>query len=535
MPKLTCVERWRAEIVVVIVLPISFVLWMFKSVKRRCSAPSPALHDERVLAVASAVRSSSKLMRTDRSVYESHSVRNSDKSTVTQVPLRSLRAILSLSRHTDAEDNEYDIIHVEPGATVGEVSDYLLKQKPRSLQLECCLEMEDATLGGLAMAQGMTTHSHVCGLLSETVIEYEIVVGDGRIVVATETNEHERLFRALPMSHGSLGLLVSLKLRVVPAKPYVRLTYQPLLSVKALQMKYTTILNEAKEEHSQTPFFVEAIAYTKETSVLMTGELVDHVGPNQINYIGRWYKPWFFKHVESMLQSSQQQAVTEYIPLRDYLMRHDRSMCMTMATVIPYGNHPVFRYLLGWLLPPQMSFLKSSHTAETREASARKQCYQDVAFPADKFQEALSVSDELFNIYPLLVYPCKVKQRGGMLRVGDSSSKAGDVQMNLNLGIYGVPPALQNDVYDLFPMIGRVRKLENWLRQNGGFQHTYCDSFQTEQEFEAMFDHTLYNEMRTKYRAKGKFPRVYEKTRPEVNIDLWLKEEEDAAKKQHAR
>ena len=46
-----------------------------------------------------------------------------------------------------------------------------------------------------------------------------------------------------------------------------------------------------------------------------------------------------------------------------------------------YGNHPLFRFVLGWLLPPQMSFLKASHTPETREASIFKQVYQDISFP----------------------------------------------------------------------------------------------------------------------------------------------------------
>jgi len=548
MPKMSCIERWRAEIVVVIVLPISFLLWLFKSIKRRCSSPDPLLHNQRVLSVSKAIQASTKLMRTDRSVYESHSVRNSDKSSVTQIPLRNLRAILGLHEVISKQNGQpFTIVHVEPGATVGEVSTYLLS-RPIPLQLECCLEMEDATLGGLAMAQGMTTHSHICGLLSETVQEYEIVTGKGDIILVTENNTHSDLFRSLPMSHGSLGLLVSLKLRVVPAKKYVKLTYQPFKSALRLQKEYTKILNNSKknddddqDDHadydfsSDIPFFVEAISYTKETSVLMTGHLINHVGPNSINYIGRWYKPWFFKHVETILNNNDT-AVTEYIPLRDYLMRHDRSMCMTMATVIPYGNHPLFRWCLGWLLPPQMSFLKSSHTKETREASVRKQCFQDVAFPADKFQQALAVSDELFNIYPLLVYPCKVKQHHGMLRVSNPDcTKEGDVQMNLNLGIYGVPPALENDVFNLFPMIGRVRKLEQWLRENGGFQHTYCDSFQTEQEFEEMFDHTLYNQMREKYNANGKFPRVYEKTRPEINANVWLTEEKNAHDEQFGK
>ena len=48
-------------------------------------------------------------------------------------------------------------------------------------------------------------------------------------------------------------------------------------------------------------------------------------------------------------------VVAGRVQIWDYLMRHDRSMCMTMGTLIPYGNAPWFRWLLGWLLPPQVS------------------------------------------------------------------------------------------------------------------------------------------------------------------------------------
>lgn len=67
-----------------------------------------------------------------------------------------------------------------------------------------------------------------------------------------------------------------------------------------------------------------------------------------------------------------------------------RAPGMTMGTLIPYGNSLWFRLLLGWLLPPQMSFLKSSHTAETREASIRKQVSVDLSsFPlAGQFKAA---------------------------------------------------------------------------------------------------------------------------------------------------
>ena len=38
--------------------------------------------------------------------------------------------------------------------------------------------------------------------------------------------------------------------------------------------------------------------------------------------IARWYKPWFYKHVETFLAVGEHE---EYIPLREYLLRHDKA------------------------------------------------------------------------------------------------------------------------------------------------------------------------------------------------------------------
>ena len=43
------------------------------------------------------------------------------------------------------------------------------------------------------------------------------------------------------------------------------------------------------------------------------------------------------------------------------------------------------------------------------------------------------------------------------------------------------------------------------------FQMMYADSYMTKNEFHQMFDHTLYNEMRTRYRCEKAFPEVYDK------------------------
>ena len=383
--ELSCIERWaeahRAELVVFIVLPISWWIWLFRTIKRKCSAPKASAHAERVRDVCAAVAANAAssdvsgaplLMRTDRSVYESLSTRNSDKTQVNQVPLRALHAILGL--------DDDGVLHCEPGVTVGEATRFLLARKR---MLECTLEMEDATLGGLAMAQGMTTHSHVCGLLHETVVEWELVLGDGRNVTVRRDNEHADLFDALPLSHGSIGLLVGIKIRTTPSKPWVRLTYTPVKG--DIAAAFGDAMRRGRESNgaggdgaSEAPFFVEGIAFARDEAVVMTGVLADApTAAAPANRIGYWFKPWFYKHVESVNTASRAGTLVaplvESIPILDYLMRHDRSMCMTMGTVIPYGNHPLFRLGLGWMLPPQMSFLKASHTPETRDAAIFEQ------------------------------------------------------------------------------------------------------------------------------------------------------------------
>lgn len=44
----------------------------------------------------------------------------------------------------------------------------------------------------------------------------------------------------------------------------------------------------------------------------------------QLNSIGNYYKPWFFKHVENYLKTNREGL--EYIPLRQYYHRHTRSI-----------------------------------------------------------------------------------------------------------------------------------------------------------------------------------------------------------------
>ncbi len=125
-----------------------------------------------------------------------------------------------------ALDESRGTIRVEPLVTMGQITRYLI---PLGWAPAVMIEMDDLTFGGVCMGLGMATSSHRFGLIQETVEAYEVVLADGSLVRATRS-EHADLFHALPWSHGTLGLLVSVELRIVRVKPYVRLQYTPLRS-----------------------------------------------------------------------------------------------------------------------------------------------------------------------------------------------------------------------------------------------------------------------------------------------------------------
>ena len=487
----------------------------------------PSEHDERVARVRSEVRSyarareageawAQKPLRTDRKGAASLNVRMSDKSGSQTVNMSDLTNILGV-------DEQRGVVRVEPFVTVGDAAAYL---DERGLQLEATIEMKDATLGGLVMALGMTTHSHVVGLVHDTVVAYEIVTASGELLRVTADNEHADLFRALPWSHGTLGLLVAMEMRVIPAPSHVRLVYRPFYSLDAYAAEYERLARAVEPPH-----FIEVLIFGKDRAVLMEGYLEttsELRSALPVNAVDKPTKPLFYKHVESMLELGESQRHEELIPMVDYLMRHDRSMCMCLAQILPTANQKWFRYTMGWMLPPNMSFLKGTRPDQERENTIRKQVWQEFAFPAESFAEMVARAHEDFEIYPLLAYPCKVIDHGGIVRLPGNHGKPyggeSETGVFLDLGIYGIPQRIK-DGDERFDTVTRVRNFEKRARELGGFLHTYCDVFSTEEEFEEMFDHTLWREMRTKYEANGVFPTIYEKVKPEIDPLRFIDEE----------
>ena len=77
-------------------------------------------------------------------------------------------------------------------------------------------QLRTITLGGAVTGLGIESSSFRNGLPHESVLEMDILTGDGQIVTATPDNEHADLFAAFPNSYGSLGYAVRLRIELEP-------------------------------------------------------------------------------------------------------------------------------------------------------------------------------------------------------------------------------------------------------------------------------------------------------------------------------
>ncbi|CAD5210566.1 unnamed protein product [Bursaphelenchus okinawaensis] len=388
-------------------------------------------------------------------------------------------------------DTENRTVRVEPMVNMGQLTRFLI---PLGYTLPIVPELDDLTVGGMINGCGVESSGRKYGLFQHICIQFEVVTATGEVVVARKDgSDHQSLFYGIPWSHGTLGFLVAATIKIIPCKPYVKLQYRPI--------RGATEITNTLRDCSTTPSneFVEGIMYDKEWAVIMTGQFAEEPPKNGIrNDIGKWYKPWFFKHVENILKDNKD--VTEYIPLRDYYHRHSRSIFWELRDLIPFGNNVIYRYLLGWALPPKVALLKLTTPAPIKRLYDRHHVIQDLLVPLSTLEDSINLIDQEVGTYPLWICPFNLPSMPGLLR-----NRTGANVLFVDIGIYG------NAEREQYQAAKSTRKLEKFVREAKGAQLLYADTYMTTAEFWEMFDNTLYDWLRVTYDCLDAFPNVYQK------------------------
>ncbi|CAB3233134.1 unnamed protein product [Arctia plantaginis] len=485
--------EYRWVVVITVLLPLS-LLWKIWSTFRNYVvfklSSAPKMHEKKVSYVQKQIRTwlkgdRSTRLCTARPSWQNMSFRQSTyKKTFTKIKI-NLVDILEI-------DDKNMTVRCEPLVTMGQLSRTL---EPLGLALAVVPELDQLTVGGLVMGTGVETSSHVHGLFQNICLQYELVLADGSLITCSK-DENSDLFYAVPWSYGTFGFLTSVVIKVIPAKKYVRLQYHPHTKLSELADHFRQ--ESLKENPHQ---FVEAVMFSKEAGVLITGDMVDEIGNDgQLNPIGKWYAEWFFTQVESHLLRNS--SVIEYIPLRDYYHRHTKSLFWELQDIIPFGNNILFRYLFGWLMPPEVSLLKLTQPDAVGKLYDRSHVIQDMLVPIEHLEKAVNVFHKAIEVYPMWLCPFKVFNNPGQLKIKTTE----DSQMFVDIGVYGVPKAKG------FETVSSTRHIEKFVVEHNGFQMLYADTYTSKEEFRQMFDHTLYDKVRDSLQyCSEAFPEIYGK------------------------
>src|SRR3712207_1480717 len=85
-------------------------------------------------------------------------------------------------------------------------------------------QLKTITLGGAVTGLSIESTSFRNGTPHESVLEMDVLTGDGRVVTCSRTEEPE-LFAGFPNSYGTLGYALRLRIELEPVRPYVHLRH----------------------------------------------------------------------------------------------------------------------------------------------------------------------------------------------------------------------------------------------------------------------------------------------------------------------
>jgi len=396
-------------------------------------------------------------------------------------------------------DTERRIVRVEPMVSIGILNDYLIKL---GWTVPVVPELDDLTIGGLVMGGGIETTSHKYGLFQSICKSYELVLSDGSVICCDKDNNNE-LFATIPFSYGTFGFLTAVDIDIVPYKPYLMHTYHPTKTLKDAVDLFEELSNDPDVDT------VEGIVYSESESVIMSGKFVDGVkNDHPTNRIGRWYKPWFYKHVESFLTNQQQidkEKFTEYIPTVDYFHRHNRAYFWLMVNQLSCANDAWFRYILGWSMPPKFSLLKflRSWIEGGADKGPTDFCLQDYGIEINKLESMIDFAIKETEIFPIWLCPARkiCPKEIQHLTVCPSDT------LYVDVGVYGHSPMKG------FHKITCQKRIENFLLENQGFVALYGETELSIEEFYLMFEDAKnnYDRVRKQYDCENAFPHVYTK------------------------
>jgi FAD/FMN-containing dehydrogenase len=357
-------------------------------------------------------------------------------------------------------------------------------------------QLKTITLGGAVAGLGIESSSFRNGLPHESLLEAEILTGDGRIVVASADNEHAELFRGFPNSYGTLGYSLRLRIELEPVRPYVRLRHVRFDTAEECAAALADIC-EHRSYRGEPVDFVDGTVFTADQAYLTLADFVDTV-PYRSDYTG-----------QRIFYRSVAQRPEDFLSVRDYLWRWDTDWFWCSRAL--GAQHPVVRrlwpkkYLRSDVYRRAVAFDRrhrlSDRLASLRGQPAQEPVVQDVEIPVGRLAEFLAFFHDEIGISPVWLCPLKLRSDTAWPLYPLEPE-----QLYVNVGFWSsvaLRPGQADGTYN--------RLIEDKVAELGGHKSLYSTSFYSPEEFWRLYNGDVYRKLKEQYDPAGRLPDLYAK------------------------
>ena len=352
-------------------------------------------------------------------------------------------------------------------------------------------ELKSITIGGAAAGVGIESSSFRYGLVHETLLELEVLLGDGSVVVATPDNEHRDLFFGFPNSYGTLGYALRVKAKTIPAKRFIALAHTRY-SNRTEYFRQLEALCRAPDID-----FLDGSAFAPDELYITAGRFVD-AAPYTSDYT-----------FERIYYRSIRERESDYLTTEAYLWRWDTDWFWCSKNL--GAQKPIVRRLLGRKRLNSRFYTKVmrlnnrwrvTHALDRLCGRHGEWVVQDVDIPFERASEFLEFFHREIGILPVWICPIRAFNTSHHWTLYPMDSSRGLV----NFGFWDIVRSGRAHLPAHFN-----RLVEQKVHELGGTKSLYSDSYYTPEEFSAHYNGEAYRALKQRYDPGGVFKDLYTK------------------------
>jgi FAD/FMN-containing dehydrogenase len=352
-------------------------------------------------------------------------------------------------------------------------------------------QLKTITLGGALAGVGIEASSHRYGLVHDTALELEVLLGDGRIVTCTPKNEYADLFFGFPNSYGTLGYALRVKAKAVPVQPYVRIEHLPFTDAE----RFFAALGERLRAGDAD--FVDGTVFSPQRMFLTLGRFAASA-PYTSDYT---YERIYYRSIAARRE--------DFLTARDFIWRWDTDWFWCSKNLL--AQNPLVRRLAyGRKRLGSRTYTKimrwNSRVGLTKKLERlaglhSESVIQDVDIPLERAAEFLAFYAREINLWPQWTCPIGPTPHSGAFAL--YPMRPG---WYVNFGFWDV-----KRTREAHPRGHFNRLIEEKVAELGGIKSLYSESFFPEDEFRRIYGGEAYAALKRKYDPQGAFPGLYEK------------------------